>query len=114
MHIHLVVNISHVQPYKEPLEGQTSIWPGPVKVTEDREIEYEVGHVVDVRKKGQHMEYLIHWKGYTEEDRTWEPKGNLGDAKGALDLFYKRNPQINLWMMFSEHTELYNPYTDHL
>jgi transposase InsO family protein len=114
MCIHPVVNISRVRPYKEPLEGQTSIRPGPVKVTEDREIEYEVDHIVNVRKKGQHMEYLVHWKGYTEEDRTWEPKGNLGNAKIALDLFHERNPRVNLRMMFSEHTKLYNPYIDRL
>ena len=114
MHIHPVVNISRVRPYKEPLKGQTSIWPGPVKVTEDREIEYEVDHIVDVWKKGQHMEYLVHWKGYTEEDCTWEPKDNLGNTKAALDLFHERNPWANLQMMFSEHTKLYNPYTDHL
>ena len=59
MCIHPVVNISRVQPYEEPLEGQTSIQLGPVKVTEDREIKSEVDHVVDVRKKGQHMEYLV-------------------------------------------------------
>jgi hypothetical protein len=58
MRIHPLVNISRVRPYKEPLEGQTSIRPGPVKVTEDREIEYNVDHIVNVRKKGQHMEYL--------------------------------------------------------
>jgi hypothetical protein len=114
MRIHPVVNISRVRPYKEPLEGQTSIRPGPVKVTEDKEIEYEVDHIVNVRKKGQHMEYLVHWKGYTEEDRTWEPKGNLENAKAALDLFHARNPQVNLRMMFSEHTKLYNPYIDRL
>jgi hypothetical protein len=101
MCIHPVVNISCVRPYKEPLEGQTSIRPGPVKVTEAREIEYEVDHIVNVQKKGQHMEYLVHWKGYTEEDRTWEPKGNLGYAKAALDLFHERNPRVNLRMMFS-------------
>ena len=112
MHIHPVVNISRIQPYKEPLEGQTTIQPGLVKVTEDREIEYEVDYIVDVRKKGQYIEYLVHWKGYTEEDRTWEPKGNLGNAKAVLDLFHERNSQVNLWMMFSEHTKLYNPYTD--
>jgi hypothetical protein len=114
MRIHPVVNISRVRPYKEPLEGQTSIRPGPVKVTEDREIEYEVDHIVNVRKKGQHMEYLVHWKGYTKEDRTWEPKNNLGNAKTALDLFHERNPRVNLRMMFSEHTKLYNPYIDRL
>jgi hypothetical protein len=51
MRIHPVVNISRVRPYKEPLEGQTSIRPGPVKVTEDREIKYEVAHIVNVRKR---------------------------------------------------------------
>ena len=85
-----------------------------MRVTEDREIEYKVDYIVDVQKKGQHMEYLVHWKGYTEEDRTWEPKGHLGNAKAVLDLFHERNSWINLWMMFSEHIKLYNPYTDHL
>ena len=85
-----------------------------MKVTEEREIEYEVDHIVDVRKKGQHMEYLVHWKGYTEEDCTWKTKGNLGNAKAALNLFHERNSRVNLRVMFSEHTKLYNPYTDHL
>jgi hypothetical protein len=48
MCIHPVVNISHIHPYKEPLEGQISIRPGPVKVTEDREIQYEVDHIVNI------------------------------------------------------------------
>ena len=96
MCIHPVVNISHVHSYREPLEGQTTIWPGPVKVTEDREIEYEVDYIVYVRKKGQHMEYLVHWKGYTKEDRTWEPKDNLGNPTAALDLFHERNSRVNL------------------
>ena len=63
-----------------------------MRVTEDREIEYKVDYIVDVQKKGQHMEYLVHWKGYTEEDCTWEPKDNLGNTKAALDLFHERNP----------------------
>ena len=51
-----------------------------MKVTEDREIEYEVDHIVDVQKKGQYMKYPVHWRGYTKEDCTWEPKGNLRNA----------------------------------
>ena len=60
MCIHPVVHLSHVCPYKEPLEGQSSLQHDPVKVTEDREIKYEVNHVIDVWKKGQHMEYVVH------------------------------------------------------
>jgi hypothetical protein len=92
MCIHPVVNISRIHPYKEPLEGQISIRPGPVKVTEDREIKYEVDHIVNDQKKGQHMEYLVHWKWYTKEDHTWGPKGNVGNTKAALALFHERNP----------------------
>ena len=51
-----------------------------------------IDYIVDVQKKGQHMEYLVHWKGYTEEDCKWEPKGNLENAKAALDFFHERNP----------------------
>ncbi|KAF8440918.1 hypothetical protein L210DRAFT_986178 [Boletus edulis BED1] len=35
MRIHLVMNISHVKPYKEHLDGQPTFHPGPVEVTEE-------------------------------------------------------------------------------
>jgi hypothetical protein len=85
-----------------------------LRSSKDREIENEVDYIDNIQKKGHHMEYLVHWKGYTEEDCTREPKGNLGIVKAALDLFHEINPQVNLCMRFSEHTKLYNPYIDHL
>ena len=75
MKIHLVVNISRIKPYRECLEGQPTFKPGPVQVTEDREIEFEVESIIDSRWKGRRLEYLVHWKGYSDEDCTWEPKG---------------------------------------
>ena len=81
MKIHPVVNISQVKPYKECLEGQPTFKPGPVQVTDDREIEFEVESIIDSRWKGRRLEYLVHWKGYSEEDRTWEPKGNLSNPE---------------------------------
>ena len=49
MKIHPVVNISWVKPYKQRLEGQPTFKPGPVQVTEDREIEFEVESIIDLR-----------------------------------------------------------------
>ena len=88
MQIHPVINISHLKPYKECLPRQLTIRPGPMKVTEDREEEYKVEWIVDSRWKGWHLECLIHWKGYPEEEHTWEPTGNLTHAMEAIAEFH--------------------------
>ena len=60
MKIHPVVNISRIKSYKEHLEGQPTFKPGPVQVTEDREIDFEVESIIDSQWKGRHLEYLVH------------------------------------------------------
>ena len=70
MRIHPVINISRVKPYRECLPGQPVTAPGPSNVTEDREEEYEVERIVDSRYKGKRLEYLVHWKGWSDTDRT--------------------------------------------
>ena len=57
--IHPVVNILQVKPYKEYLEGQPTFKPGPVQVSEDREVEFEVKSIIDSRWKGRHLKYLV-------------------------------------------------------
>ena len=92
MKIHPVVNISQVKPYKKRLEGQPTFKPGPVQVTEDREIEFKVESIIDSRCKGRCLEYLVHWKGYSDKDRTWEPKGNLTNTSEAIKDFHRSKP----------------------
>ena len=92
MHIHLVVNISHVKPYCEQLPGQPVSAPGPSNVTEDRDEEYKVEFIVDSRYKGKRLEYLVHWKGWSDTDRTWEPVSNLGNADAAVHDFHASHP----------------------
>ena len=92
MKIHPVVNISRVKPYRERLEGQPTFKSGPMQVTEDREIEFEVESIIDSRWKGRRLEYIVYWKGYSDEDRTWEPKGNLANASEAIKDFHRSKP----------------------
>ena len=92
MCIHPVVNISHVKPYHECLPGQPVTAPGPSNVMEDGEEEYQVEFIVDLCYKGKCLEYLVHWKGWSETDQTWEPMSHLEHAANAVHEFHTSHP----------------------
>ena len=92
MRIHPVVNISCVKPYRDRLLGQPVSAPGPSNVTKDRDEEYEVESIVDSRYKGKRLEYLVHWRGWSDTDRTWEPLSNLGNTATAVQDFHTSHP----------------------
>lgn len=42
---------------------------------------YEVESILDERRVGGKLHYLIKWQGYTAVHNTWEPKENIQDAE---------------------------------
>ena len=89
---HPIINVSQVKPYLGPMEGQTPYQPRLVHMTEDRDNEWEVDHIVDSHLKHKKLKYLIHWKGYDDSDCMWGPKSNLGNAKDAIHDFHESRP----------------------
>src|SRR4051812_487384 len=87
--IHPVFNEFLLSPFKTPTNpSQQKPLPPPPKIIEQVP-EYEVKEVVDSQKRRGRLEYLIHWKGYLQEERTWEPTTNLANVWGKIKDFHK-------------------------
>ena len=86
MKIHPVFHISLLEPA-----------PKEAPVQEDAEAEpdqdeYEVEQILDTKKFGRIIKYLIKWKGYEHNDNTWEPIEHLQNCPEKLREFHRQNP----------------------
>jgi chromobox protein 1 len=41
------------------------------------EPEFEIEKIVKSRQRGEETEFLIKWRGYPDDDNTWEPESNV-------------------------------------
>jgi len=67
-------------------------WPGPIHVSEECDEEYEVDYIVASHIYKKQLQDLVHWKGYEEHERTWEPLSNLKNSPLVVERFYRENP----------------------
>ncbi len=94
MRIHPSFHVSKLKPYRD---GSASFpWRvqptrPPPDILPDGEEAWEVERIIDKRQRrfgrSTRVEYLVHWKGFPDHDRTWEPASNLKFASQSIQEF---------------------------
>jgi hypothetical protein len=91
MRIHPVFHVGLLEPVRtNDIPGRIQDPPPPVEV--DGFEEFEVEQILDSRRYRGKLQYLVHWKGWSVPDRTWEPAKNLANAPAIIGKFHRDYP----------------------
>jgi hypothetical protein len=74
-------------------DSQKKLTPPSPDIIEEEE-EYEIEEIRGHRRKGRGTQYLVHWKGYGNEDNTWLPQSSLGNAAEVLSTYLKQSTNL--------------------
>uniref|UniRef100_A0AAY4AJZ8 Chromo domain-containing protein n=1 Tax=Denticeps clupeoides TaxID=299321 RepID=A0AAY4AJZ8_9TELE len=87
-----VFHVSHLRKaHSSPLQPPPSRPPSPRRI--DRSLAYTVRRLLDIRRRGRGLEYLVDWEGYGPADRSWVPRRDILDPALLLE-FHDRNPDL--------------------
>ena len=90
MKVHPVFHVSLQEPYKESnIPRRTQPLSPCIEI--DNHDEYEVEEVLDSQQRQGRLEYLVHWRGYNINKRTWGPSINLANVPQRVHGFHRRN-----------------------
>ncbi|THH11766.1 hypothetical protein EW146_g7926 [Bondarzewia mesenterica] len=67
--------------------------PGPI-LSPDGPAEWEIDSIVDERRRGRGLQYLVRWRGWGDEDVHWLPGSELEDCT-ALDAWIAKKTDPN-------------------
>lgn len=79
-------------------ESEPEVAAAEVDVDEEDETEYEIDHIRDSRirtikgKKTSFLEFLIHWKGYDDDEDSWTTASQFEADDPPVLKFYQKYP----------------------
>jgi Chromo (CHRromatin Organisation MOdifier) domain len=99
MRYHWGLAVGHIYSHdSDPLCGSSGDEESSDHLPKDSQVsnvieEYEVEEIVSSRLKRGQLEYLVHWKGYSQDDDSWEPEEYVKNAADLVQRFHKDNPE---------------------
>jgi len=88
---HDVFHASLLEPAPEQLRNRTNAINTSIEPNEENDDIFEVERILDFETRGRKRWYYIKWKGYGEEDNSWEPEKNIID-KTMLAEYHRQHP----------------------
>lgn len=89
--IHPVFHTSLLE--KAPTPIFQDMPPPPPAILVQNHQEYEVEAILQSRITRGKTQYLVKWKGYSDEENTWEPESNLSNATQLLQAFKNKEKE---------------------
>ncbi|KAI2644447.1 Transposon Tf2-9 polyprotein [Labeo rohita] len=91
--IHSTFHVSLLKPYFPSATEITGAEaePPPPEILDQPSV-YTVHEILDSRRRGGHLEYLVDWEGYGPEERSWVARNNILDPQ-LLTEFHQSHPE---------------------
>ncbi|KAK3568755.1 hypothetical protein QTP86_016279 [Hemibagrus guttatus] len=90
--IHPTFHVSLLKPHYPSVSPSTE--PGgepPLPLLLDDGTAYKVKEILDSRRRGSRLEYLVDWEGYGPEERSWVARDDILDPN-LLEAFHTAHP----------------------